>query len=148
MASVKAVEILMVEDNAADVEIVREALTEWQILNHLSVVSDGAEALRFLRKSNSYREAPRPDLILLDLNLPKKTGRQVLEEVKSDEDLCVIPVVVLTSSASEEDITASYKLHANAYIRKPLRFDQLLITMKAIEQFWFTVAKLPSRRDS
>ena len=143
----KTVDILLVEDNPGDVEIIREALTEWKVRNHLSVTIDGADALRFLRQQPPHDHSPRPDLVLLDLNLPKKSGREVLAEVKSDDNLKIIPVIVLTSSSSEEDIAKSYELHANSYIKKPLSFDQLLVAIKAIEEFWFTIANLPPKLD-
>jgi len=139
----KQVEILLVEDNPADVRLVREALKESKILNNLIVVEDGVEAMDFLRKKGKYASSVRPDLILLDLNLPKKNGREVLAEVKSDEKLKRIPVVIMTVSDDEKDILISYDSHANCYIKKPLDFDQFNQVVQAIENFWFTIVCLP-----
>jgi two-component system, chemotaxis family, response regulator Rcp1 len=140
----RPIEILLVEDNPGDVDLAREGLEEGKVANNLSVVGDGEEAMTFLRRQGQYANAPRPDVILLDLNLPRKDGRQVLAEIKADEDLQVIPVVVLTTSRAEEDILRSYKLHANCYITKPLRFQQFIEVVKHIEQFWFTIVSLPT----
>jgi CheY-like chemotaxis protein len=137
------IEILLVEDSAGDVRLVQENLKESKVRNALNVVGDGMEAMAYLRKEGKYKDAPRPDLVLLDLNLPKKDGRQVLKEMKSDENLKCIPVVVLTISKAEEDIMKSYSLHANAYISKPVDLNQFLKVVKAIEEFWLTVVKLP-----
>ena len=137
------IEILLVEDSAGDVRLVQENLKESKVRNSLNVVGDGIEAMAYLRNEGKYKDTPRPDLILLDLNLPKKDGRQVLKEIKSDEDLKCIPVVVLTISKAEEDIMKSYSLHANAYISKPVDLNQFLKVVKAIEEFWLTVVKLP-----
>jgi len=137
------IEILLVEDSAGDVRLVQENLKESKVRNALNVVGDGIEAMAYLRKEGKYKDTPRPDLILLDLNLPKKDGRQVLTEIKSDENLKCIPVVVLTISKAEEDIMKSYSLHANAYISKPVDLNQFLKVVKAIEEFWLTVVKLP-----
>lgn len=137
------IEILLVEDSAGDVRLVQENLKESKIRNTLNVVGDGIEAMAYLRKEGKYKDTPRPDLVLLDLNLPKKDGRQVLKEMKSDENLKCIPVVVLTISKAEEDIMKSYSLHANAYISKPVDLNQFLKVVKAIEEFWLTVVKLP-----
>ena len=137
------IEILLVEDSAGDVRLVQENLKESKVRNSLNVVGDGIEAMAYLRKKGKYKDAPKPDLVLLDLNLPKKDGRQVLSEIKSDEDLKCIPVVVLTISKAEEDIMKSYSLHANAYISKPVDLNQFLKVVKAIEEFWLTVVKLP-----
>jgi len=137
------IEILLVEDSAGDVRLVQENLKESKVRNTLNVVGDGIEAMAYLRKEGKYKDTPRPDLVLLDLNLPKKDGRQVLKEMKSDEDLKCIPVVVLTISKAEEDIMKSYSLHANAYISKPVDLNQFLKVVKAIEEFWLTVVKLP-----
>jgi CheY-like chemotaxis protein len=139
----KPIEILLVEDSAGDVRLVQENLKESKVRNALNVVGDGMEAMAYLRKEGKYKDAPRPDLVLLDLNLPKKDGRQVLKEMKSDENLKCIPVVVLTISKGEEDIMKSYSLHANAYISKPVDLNQFLKVVKAIEEFWLTVVKLP-----
>jgi CheY-like chemotaxis protein len=123
--------------------LTQEVLKEAKVRNQLHVVGDGAEAMTFLKKEGKYADAPRPDLILLDLNLPKKDGREVLDEIKSDENLRRIPVVVLTISKSEEDVFKSYDLHANCYITKPVDLDQFLKVVKSIEDFWLTIVKLP-----
>jgi two-component system, chemotaxis family, response regulator Rcp1 len=135
--------ILLVEDNPGDVRLTREALKEGKILNDLSVVGDGVEALAFLRREDGYAGAERPDLILLDLNLPKKDGREVLEEIKGDGDLKKIPVVVLTTSAAERDVLNAYDLHANCYITKPVDLGQFMKVVQLIEDFWLTIVKLP-----
>ena len=137
------VEILLVEDNPADVRLTREALSSDRLWNHLSVAKDGVEAMAYLRREGTFAEAARPDLILLDLNLPKKDGREVLAEIKADADLKLIPVVVLTLSAVEEDILKSYGLHANCYIQKPVDLRQFVKVMKSIESFWLAIVKLP-----
>ena len=142
-ASVEPIEILLVEDSPADVDLTREALDEAKVHNRLNVVSDGVEALAFLRREGPFAAAPRPDLILLDLNLPKKDGREVLAEIKADEILRRIPVVVLTTSEAEEDIVRSYDLHANCYITKPVDLEAFLRVVAAIEGFWLAVVKLP-----
>jgi CheY-like chemotaxis protein len=139
------IEILLVEDNPGDVRLTQEALKEAKVCNHLSVADDGAKALDFLFKRGAYTKAPRPDLILLDLNLPKKDGREVLREIKSDASLRVIPVVVLTTSQAEEDVLKTYDLHVNCYITKPIDLTQFLNVVKAIEDFWLTIVKLPKR---
>jgi CheY-like chemotaxis protein len=139
----KPIEILLVEDNPGDVRLISEILKEGKVRNTLHVVYDGVEAITFLRKQGEYSGIPRPDLILLDLNLPKKDGREVLAEIKADEDLMRIPVVVLTTSQSEIDILKSYDLHANCYITKPVDLEQFLKVVKSIEDFWLTVVKLP-----
>jgi len=136
-------EILLVEDNPGDVRLIREVLKEGKIYNNLNVVKDGVEALAFLRREGPYADAPRADLILLDLNLPRKDGREVLAMIKADEQLKRIPVVILTSSGSEEDILKSYELHANCYITKPVKLDEFLAVVKSIEEFWLTIVKLP-----
>ena len=141
----KPVEILLVEDNPGDADLAREALEESKIRNVLSVVSDGEKAMAFLRQSGQYAAAPRPDLILLDLNLPRKDGREVLAEIKTDEDLKRIPVVILTTSKEEEDILRSYNLHANCYITKPIDLHQFLKVVKSIEDFWLTIVTLPPK---
>jgi len=139
----KPVEILLVEDNPGDVRLTIEALKDGKVHNKLSVVNDGVEALAFLRREGKYADAPRPDLILLDLNLPRKDGRQVLQEIKADPKLLRIPVVVLTTSQAEEDILKAYNLNANCYISKPVDLDQFMKVVKMIEDFWLTVVKLP-----
>lgn len=139
----KPVEILMVEDNPGDARLMVEALKDGKVRNNITVVEDGVEAMAFLRKEGRYKNALRPDLMLLDLNLPRKDGREVLEEVKSDENLKRIPVVILTTSEAEEDVLKSYGLHANCYITKPVDLDRFIKIVKSIEDFWFTVVKLP-----
>ena len=139
----KPVEILLVEDNPGDVRLTQEAFKESKILNNLSVAMDGEEAMAFLRREGEYGTAPCPDLILLDLNLPKKDGREVLAEIKSDERLRQIPVVVLTISKAEEDIVRSYNLSANCYITKPIDFDQFISVVPSIGDFWLRAVKLP-----
>jgi two-component system response regulator len=143
MLSAPPIEILLVEDNPGDVELTREALHDSKVHMNLSVVSDGVEALAFLRRQTRYADAPRPDLILLDLNLPRKDGRGVLAEIKADPELRQIPVVILTSSQAEQDILRAYELHANCYVTKPVDLDQFVTIVRSIEQFWFTVVKLP-----
>jgi len=139
------IEILLVEDNPADVRLTTEMLKEEKSYNNLHVVSDGVEAMAFLRKEGKYAKEPRPDLILLDLNLPKKDGREVLKEIKEDENLKIIPVVVLTVSKAEEDILRSYKLHANCYITKPVDLEQFIKVAKSIQDFWVALVKLPPK---
>ena len=139
----KPIEILLVEDNPGDVRLTIELLRESKIHNRVSVVKDGVEAMAYLRKEAEFGEAPRPDLILLDLNMPRKDGREVLAEVKQDSDLKRIPVVILTTSSADEDIVRSYNHHANAYITKPVDLDQFAKVVRAIEEFWFTIVKLP-----
>ena len=140
----RPVEILLVEDNPGDVRLTAEALQDGKVWNRLSVAPDGVEALAFLRRKGTHVAAPRPDVILLDLNLPKKDGREVLAEIKSDTDLRRIPVVILTTSKAEEDIVKTYDLHANCYITKPVDLEQFLSVVKAIEDFWLCVVKLPT----
>ncbi len=139
----KAVEILLIEDSPGDVRLTIEALKEAKVNNNLSIVQDGVEAMDYLRQEGSFKNAIRPDLILLDLNLPRKDGREVLAEVKNDPDLKQIPVVVLTTSRSETDVLQAYDLHANCYITKPVDFKQFMTVVKSIEDFWLTVVKLP-----
>jgi CheY-like chemotaxis protein len=136
-------EILLVEDNLGDIRLTQEALQESRVRNRLSVARDGVEALAFLRREDHHAEAATPDLILLDLNLPKKDGREVLAEIKSDQCLRKIPVVILTTSRAEEDVLRSYRLHANCYITKPVDFDQFIRVVQSIEGFWLTIVKLP-----
>lgn len=143
MSNNKTVNILMVDDSPEDVELTREAFKIGKVRNNLYVVEDGVEAMAFLRSEGKYSETPRPDIILLDWNLPRKNGREVLEEVKSDEELRRIPVVILTASKAEEDILAAYDLHVNCYITKPVNFDQFIKVVKSIEEFWFSIVKLP-----
>lgn len=141
--AVRPVEILLVEDNEGDVRLTREALREGHLRNRLHVVEDGEKALDFLFRRGAYADTPRPDLILLDLNLPRRDGREVLAEIKADASLKRIPVVVLTTSRAEEDLARSYDLHANCFITKPVDFDQFIQVVKTIENFWFTIVVLP-----
>ncbi|MBI5522156.1 MAG: response regulator [Desulfarculus sp.] len=143
MTSVKALQVLMVEDNPDDVDLTREALKDAKVVVDMEVVQDGVEAMAFLRREGPYAHAPRPDLILLDLNMPRKDGREVLAEIKADPSLRRIPVVVLTTSQAEEDIMRAYDLHVNCYIAKPVDFEQFIKVVKAIEGFWFSVVTLP-----
>ena len=140
-----AVDILLVEDNPADVALTEEALQESKIANRLMVAEDGEEALAILRRQGLHANAPKPDLILLDLNLPRMDGREVLAEIKNDEALRRIPVVVLTTSKAEEDVFRSYDLHANCYITKPVDLEQFIEVIKSIDDFWLTVVRLPPR---
>jgi len=133
----------MAEDNPGDVTLTRKALEEGKLANNLHVVNDGVEAIAYLNGEGEYADRPRPDLILLDLNMPRKDGREVLEDIKSDDDLKRIPVVVLTSSEAEEDVAKSYELHANAYLTKPIDFDGFLEIVGSLEEFWLEVVKLP-----
>ncbi len=137
------VEILLVEDNPGDARLAMEVLKEAKVRNNLHWTKDGVEALTFLRREKPYEKAPRPDVILLDLNLPRKDGREVLAEIKSDERLMRIPVVVLTISKDEEDIFRTYNLHANCYVTKPLDLDQFVKVVRSIEDFWLTIVRLP-----
>jgi chemotaxis family two-component system response regulator Rcp1 len=139
----KPIEILLVEDNPGDARLTREALAQSKIKNNLSYARDGEEAMAFLRRESGFSDAPTPDMILLDLNLPRRDGREVLEDIKKDPNLRHIPVVVLTSSQAEEDILRSYRLHANCFITKPVDFEQLTKVVQGIEQFWFTLVRLP-----
>jgi len=142
----KPIDILLVEDNPGDVELTREALEDHKLCTCLHVADDGAKAIDFLHRKGAYADAPRPDVILLDLNLPKKDGREVLEEIKSDPGLASIPVVILTTSESEEDVLRSYQLHANCYITKPVNLAQFLQVVKSIEDFWLAIVRLPKKR--
>jgi len=143
----RPVEILLVEDSAGDVRLTREALNENKMANNLSVVGDGAEAMAFLRREGKYADVPGADLILLDLNLPKKDGREVLEEIKGDEDLKHIPVVILTTSEAEEDILKAYNHHANCYVTKPVGLDEFIKVVKTVEEFWLAIVKLPREQE-
>jgi CheY-like chemotaxis protein len=144
----RPVEVLLVEDNPGDVRLTLEGFKDGKISNHLSVVSDGVKAMAFLRREEPYANAPRPDLILLDLNLPKKDGREVLAEIKFEEDLKQIPVVVLTTSNAEKDILGTYDLRANCYITKPVDLEEFITVVKFIEDFWFTIVKLSKSGDA
>jgi two-component system, chemotaxis family, response regulator Rcp1 len=143
MNPVRPIDILLVEDSPADVRLTREALKDAKVLNTLHVVEDGMAAMAFLHKRGQYADRPTPDLILLDLNLPKKDGREVLAEVKKDEAFKRIPVVVLTTSRAEEDVVRTYNLHANAYVTKPVDLAQFLSVIRALEEFWLAVVTLP-----
>jgi CheY-like chemotaxis protein len=143
MHKFKAVEILLIEDNPGDVRLTIEALKESKIINNLQVVDDGIEALSYLKKEGIYKDKPRPDLIILDLNLPRKDGREVLGEIKSDPVLKQIPIVILTTSEAEEDIIKSYELHANCYITKPVNMEQFIKVVKSVGEFWFSIVILP-----
>jgi two-component system response regulator len=140
---VKPIEILLVEDNPGDADLTREAMENNKMHVAMHVVGDGVEAMAFLRRTGKYVNAPRPDIVLLDLNLPKKDGKEVLAEIKADQDLKRIPVVILTISKDEEDILKSYNLHANCYITKPIDLNQFVKVAKSIEDFWLTIVKLP-----
>jgi two-component system, chemotaxis family, response regulator Rcp1 len=139
------VDILVVEDSVGDARLIQEALNTGKIKNKINFVKDGVEAMEFLYKSGKYSNVTQPDLIILDLNLPRKDGRQVLSEIKNDEKLKQIPVVVMTISSAEEDILKSYNLHANCFITKPIDFNQFAKVVKSIENFWFSIVKLPSK---
>ena len=141
----RAIDILLVEDNPGDVRLTQEAFREGKVLNKLWVVNDGEEAMAYLHREGVFADAVRPDLILLDLNMPKKDGREVLAEIKNDPSLKRIPVVVLTTSKAEQDIFRTYNLHVNCYIIKPVDLDQFINVVQTIEDFWFTVVKLPSK---
>lgn len=142
--AVRPIEVLLVEDDEGDVLMTREALDEGKVINNLSVVGDGVEALEYLRRTGPYASATRPDLVLLDLNLPKRDGRQVLRDIKSDPELRRIPVVVLTTSEAEEDVLRSYDLHANAYVTKPVDFDRFVQVIQQIDDFFISVVRLPA----
>jgi CheY-like chemotaxis protein len=139
------IEVLLVEDDPGDVLMTREAFDEHKVRNNLNVVSDGADALAYVRREREFADATRPDLILLDLNLPKRDGREVLKELKTDPDLREIPIVVLTTSSAESDVLASYQLHANAYVTKPVDFERFISAVKQIDDFFVSLVKLPRR---
>lgn len=140
----KTVDILLVEDNPGDVRLTREALNEGHLSNNLHVVSDGVEAIEFLTKTGNFKNSVTPDIVLLDLNLPKVNGFEVLEKIKNDEHLKTIPVIILTTSLSDHDIITSYSMHANCYVPKPVEYDSFKKVVKCIEEFWFSIVKLPS----
>lgn len=144
-AGMNPIEILLVEDNPGDIRLTVEVLKDAKVCNRLSVATDGLEALQFLRREGKHGEAPRPDLILLDLNLPRRDGRELLADIKDDPELRSIPVVVLTTSHAEQDILKSYELHANCYITKPVDLDQFARVVQSIEEFWFSIVKLPKK---
>jgi CheY-like chemotaxis protein len=139
------IEVLLVEDDPGDVLMTQEAFEEHKVRNNLAVVNDGTDAIAYLRREGQYADAPRPDLVLLDLNLPRRDGREVLAEIKNDPNLCDIPVVVLTTSQADEDILRSYKLHANAYVTKPVDFERFIAVVRQIDEFFVSVVKLPPR---
>ena len=143
MEHLKLVEILLIEDNPGDARLTREALKDGNIKNNLHIVYDGVEATDFLFKRNEYQNAPRPDLIILDLNLPKKNGQEVLAEIKADDNLKSIPVIILTISKADEDIIKSYQLHANCFLIKPIDLNEFFEVVRSIEDFWLTLVKLP-----
>ncbi len=144
------IDILLVEDNPGDIELTQEAFAESKICNRIFVVHDGVEAIDFLKRRGAFSDAVRPDVVLLDLNMPRMDGKEVLEVVKNDPDLKLIPIVILTSSEAEKDIVKSYRLHANCYINKPVDLERFLEVVRAVEDFWLSVVKLPNRaqRDS
>ncbi len=142
-SEVRPIEILLVEDSPSDTDLTLEALKDFKVRNHVSVVEDGVQAMHFLRRREPYEQAPRPDLIMLDLNLPRKDGREVLAEIKADDSLKTIPIVVLTTSRAEQDILKAYQLNANCYITKPVDFNQFLEVVRSIESFWLFVVTLP-----
>jgi len=143
----KVAEILLVEDNPGDARLTVEAFADGRVKNNLNVVSDGVEAMRYLRNEGEFAGKPKPDIILLDLNLPRKDGREVLAEVKADKDLRKIPIVILTTSRAEEDILRTYDLHANCYITKPVELDSFINVVRTIEDFWLTLVRLPRSED-
>ena len=140
---IQQVEILLVEDNPGDIRLTKEALKEWRISNNLHVVTDGVNAMDFLYKRGSFVNAPTPDIILLDLNMPRKNGFEVLKEIKGDDILNVIPVIILTTSQAEKEILLTYQLHANCFVAKPVEFESFFEAMRTIEDFWLTIVKLP-----
>ncbi len=144
MTSGKSVEVLLVEDNPGDARLTQKAFEQGNIINNLHIVEDGVEAMAFLTQTDGYEDAARPDLVLLDLNMPRKDGWDVLEEMKDDDDLRRIPVIVLTSSEAEEDIVKSYDLNANAYLTKPVDFDGFMDVVRSFEEFWLSLVKMPS----
>jgi len=139
----RPIEILLVEDSPSDTELTLEALRDFKVRNHVSVVEDGVQAMQFLRRQGPFAQAPRPDMIMLDLNLPRKDGREVLQDIKNDDLLKTIPIVVMTTSRAEQDVMRAYQLNANCYINKPVDFNQFLEVVRAIESFWLYVVTLP-----
>lgn len=144
-ANIKIFDILVVEDNPGDARLTREVLNESNIPSCLYIVNDGVEAMEFLRNKGRFKDSPKPDLIIMDLNLPRKDGRELLAEVKDDENLKYIPIVIMTISQAEEDILKSYKLHANCFITKPIDLNEFIKVIKSVEEFWFTIVKLPPK---
>jgi two-component system, chemotaxis family, response regulator Rcp1 len=145
MRNGKAIDILLIDDSMGDVELITEVLQDSKVKNNLHVVNDGVQAMEFLKQIGKYKKAIRPDLIFLDLNMPRKDGREVLKEIKSDKTLRQIPVVIMTTSEDEQDISNSYDLQANCYVTKPLDFEQFIKVVRSIENFWFTVVQLPTK---
>ncbi|MGE5420373.1 MAG: response regulator [Chloroflexota bacterium] len=143
----ESIDILIVEDNPGDARLIKEVLNDSKVFNSMHLVNDGVEAMNFLRNEGKYAKMPKPDLIILDLNLPKKDGREVLAEIKADDELKHIPVVIMTISQAEEDILKSYKLHANCYITKSIDLNEFIKVIKSIEDFWFSIVKLPPKND-
>jgi CheY-like chemotaxis protein len=143
---VRSIEILLVEDNEPDIDLTKEALNQFQLLNNLHIVKNGVDALDYLYKKGKFKDSPKPDLILLDLNLPKKDGLEVLSEIKTKEDLKTIPVVILTTSDTEEDIIKSYQLHASCYINKPIDLKEFLRVVKTFGDFWLSIVKYPDKK--
>lgn len=146
LKNARPVEILLVDDNPADVMLTREAFSENKLCNNLSVVNDGVQAMDYLRKRGQYVSVPTPDIVLLDLNMPRKDGREVLAEIKADDVLKYIPVVIMTVSKDDKDILESYRLHANCYIKKPVKFTEFVEVVRSLENFWFSVVTLPSKK--
>jgi len=142
---IKPIDILIIEDNEGDARLIKEVLSEGKVSNSLHVVKDGVQAMEFLQRKGAYKSEQIPDLVILDLNLPKKDGREVLLEIKTDNELKKIPVVIMTTSQAEEDILKSYDLHANCYITKPIDLNQFIKVVKSIEDFWFSIVKLPPK---
>lgn len=147
-SAIKLIDILIVEDNDGDARLIREVLNDNKIFSSLYLARDGVEAMDFLNNKGKYKTSPKPDLIILDLNLPRKDGREVLAEIKSNEELKYIPTVIMTISQAEEDILKSYNLHANCYITKPIDLNQFIKVVKSIEEFWFSIVKLPPKRNN
>ena len=145
---IKLIDILVVEDNTGDARLIKEILNDNKLFSTLHIVRDGVETLEFLRNKGKYKSVPKPDLIILDLNLPKMDGREVLAEIKNDDELKHIPIVIMTISQAEEDILKSYNLHANCYITKPIDLNQFVKVVKSIENFWFSIVKLPPKMDN
>jgi CheY-like chemotaxis protein len=145
MMNMEAINILLVEDNPGDIDLTKEAFQEGKIANHIEVVTDGEQAMSYLRKEGEYSGAVTPDIVLLDLNLPKKDGREVLKEIKNDKSLKHIPVIILTTSQADEDVSAAYDNYANCYIRKPVDMDKFIEVAQKVEDFWLSIVKLPNR---
>jgi CheY-like chemotaxis protein len=144
----KPIQILLVEDNPDDIVLTREAIGDARIANELNAVMDGEAAMAYLRKEGEFADAPRPDIVILDLNLPKKDGREVLREIRAEPNLTSLPIIVLSTSGAEDDIVGAYAEHVNAYIQKPVDFDEFLRVVRSMEEFWLSIVKLPPRRDT